>query len=154
MLVIGLTGGIASGKTTVAGMFAEHGVRVLSADEIARAVLAPGAPALAAVREAFGSSVFHPDGTLDRAALGDRVFSDPEARLRLEAITHPPTLARIRETLADWRQAAPAERPRIVLLEHPLLIEANHTDLVEGIILVLAQQTTQVARLTKVKRLT
>ena len=154
MRVIGLTGGIASGKSTVAGMFAEHGAAVLSADEIAREVLAPGSPALEAVREAFGPSVFHPDRTLDRAALGDRVFSDPEARRRLEAITHPPIRARIRQILADWRRALPAERPRIVLLEHPLLIEAGHTDLIEGIILVAAQQTTQVARLTNVKRLT
>lgn len=154
MRVIGLTGGIASGKSTVAGMFAALGAAVISADEIARELLAPGAPALAAVREQFGPAVWHPDGTLDRAALGERVFSDAEARRRLEAITHPPTLARIRQILADWRQAAPAQRPRIVILEHPLLIEASHTDLVEGIILVLAQQTTQVGRLTRVKRLT
>ena len=154
MRVIGLTGGIASGKSTVAGMFAEHGAAVLSADEVAREVLAPGSPALEAVREAFGPSVFHPDRTLDRAALGDRVFSDPEARRRLEAITHPPIRVRIRQILADWRRALPAQRPRIVLLEHPLLIEAGHTDLIEGIILVAAQQTTQVARLTNVKRLT
>jgi dephospho-CoA kinase len=152
--VIGLTGGIASGKSTVAAMFAAHGAVVLSADEIAREVLAPGSPALAAVREAFGPSVFHSDGTLDRAALGDRVFTDPEARRRLETITHPPTLARIRQILADWRQLLPAERPRIVILEHPLIIETNQTDLVEGIILVVAQQTTEVARLTKVRRLT
>jgi dephospho-CoA kinase len=152
--VIGLTGGIAAGKSTVAGMFAAHGAAVLSADAIAREVLAPGSPALAAVREAFGPSVFHPDGSLDRAALGDRVFADPEARCRLEAITHPPTLARIRRILAGWRQALPPERPRLVILEHPLLIEANHTDLVEGIILVVAQQSTEVARLTNVRRLT
>jgi dephospho-CoA kinase len=135
-------------------MFAEHGATVLSADEIAREVLAPGSPALEAVREAFGASVFHPDGSLDRAALGDRVFAEPEVRRRLEAITHPPTVARIRRILADWRQALPPVRPRVVILEHPLLIEANHTGLVEGIILVVAQQSTEVARLTNVRRLT
>lgn len=154
MRVIGLTGGIASGKSTVAGMFAAHGAAVLAADEVAREVLAPGAPALADVREAFGPAVFGPDGTLDRAALGEQVFSGPEARRRLDAITHPPIRARIQQILAGWRQAAPERRPRVVILEHPLLIEASHTDLVEGIILVLAQQTTQVARLTRVKRLT
>jgi dephospho-CoA kinase len=152
--VIGLTGGIASGKSTVARMFAELGAAVLSADEMAREVMAPGSPTLEAVKAAFGSAVFNPDGTLDRSALGDRIFSDPEARRRLEAITHPPILARIRERLAEWRRALPAERPRVVILEHPLLIESDHTDLVEGIILVVAQLSTQVARLTKVKRLT
>ena len=154
MRIIGLTGGIASGKTTVARVFADLGAVVLYADEVAREVLAPGSPALAQVREAFGPSVFQADGSLDRAALGERVFSNPDERRRLDAITHPPILARITERLAEWRRAVPAERPRIVILEHPLLIETSHTDLVEGIILVAAQQSTQVARLTNVKRLT
>jgi dephospho-CoA kinase len=135
-------------------MFAALGAVVLYADEVAREVMAPGSPVLAAVREAFGSSVFRPDGSLDRAALGDRVFSDVDARRRLDAITHPAILARIRERLAELRGAAPAGRPAVVILEHPLLIEASHTDLVEGIILVVAQQSTQVARLTNVQRLT
>src|SRR5947209_11389199 len=104
MRVIGLTGGIASGKSTVACMFAELGAVVLSADEIAREVMAPGSPTLDAVRCAFPTT-FHPDGTLDRAALGETVFADAEARRRLESITHPPILARITETLARWRQA-------------------------------------------------
>ena len=73
---------------------------------------------------------------------------------RLDAITHPPIVARITQRLAEWRQATPAERPRVVLLEHPLLIEAGQTALVEGIILVVAQQSTQVRRLMAVKRLT
>lgn len=153
MRVIGLTGGIASGKSTVARMFAERGAAVLSADEIAREVVADGSPALAAIRAEFGGDVFRPDGTLDRAALGERVFSDPEARRRLEAITHPPILERIRQRLTEWRQARPAERPPVVILEHPLLFEAGHTDLVEGIILVVAQQSTQVARLKSDRRL-
>ncbi len=134
-------------------MFAELGATVLSADEIAREVMAPGSPTLEAVRAAF-STAFYPDGTLDRAALGEWVFADPESRRRLEAITHPPILARIRRILAEWRHSVPAKRPYVVILEHPLLIETSPTDLVEGIILVVAQQTTQVARLTNVKRLT
>ena len=154
MRVIGLTGGIASGKSTVARMFAELGAVVLYADAVAREVLAPGSPVLDEVRAAFGPDVLAPDGSLNRAALGDIVFSDPEARRRLDAITHPPIRARIRQRLAEWRSALPAERPGIVILEHPLLIETSQTDLVEGIILVAAQQSTQVARLTNVKRLT
>jgi dephospho-CoA kinase len=152
--VIGLTGGIASGKSTVARMFAELGATVIYADEVARQVVAPGSPSLAAIREAFGSDVFLPDGTLDRAALGERVFGDPEARRRLEAITHPPILERIRQRLAESRQQAAAGQPQVVILEHPLLIEASHTDLIEGIILVVAQQSTQVARLKSEKCLT
>jgi dephospho-CoA kinase len=152
--VIGLTGGIASGKTTVARMFAARGATVLHADEVAREVVAPGSPALAALRREFGPAVFLPDGTLDRAALGERVFADPEARRRLEAITHPLILARIKERLAEWRAAERDGPPRRVILEHPLLIEANHTALVEGIILVVAQHSTQAARLMSARRLT
>jgi dephospho-CoA kinase len=152
--VIGLTGGIASGKSTVARMFAELGATVIYADEVARQVVAPGSPALAAIREAFGPAVFLPDGALDRAALGERVFGDPEARRRLEAITHPPILERIRQRLAESRLQAAAGQPQVVILEHPLLIEAGHTDLIEGIILVVAQQSTQVARLKSEKCLT
>jgi dephospho-CoA kinase len=154
MRVVGLTGGIASGKSTVARMFAELGATVIYADEVARQVVAPGSPSLAAIREAFGPDVFLPDGTLDRAALGEQVFADPEARRRLEAITHPPILERIRQRLAESRQQAAAGQPQVVILEHPLLIEAGHTDLIEGIILVVAQQSTQVARLKSEKCLT
>ena len=143
MRVIGLTGGIASGKTTVARMLEELGATVIYADQVAREVVAPGSPALEAIRESFGPEVVRPDGTLDRAALGDRVFADPEARRRLEAITHPSILQRIRERLAEWRQAEAGEHPPVVIIEHPLLIEAGHLDLVEGIILVVAQQSTR-----------
>jgi dephospho-CoA kinase len=135
-------------------MFEARGAAMLHADEVAREVVAPGSPALAAIRREFGPAVFHPDGTLDRAALGKRVFSDPEARRRLEAITHPPIRSRIVDRLAEWRAAEPEARPRLVILEHPLLFEANQTALVEGIILVVAQQTTQVERLMAVRRLT
>jgi dephospho-CoA kinase len=135
-------------------MFAALGAVVLYADEVAREVMAPGSAVLAAVREAFGPAVFRPDGSLNRAALGERVFSDPEARRRLDAITHPAIRARIMERLGALRGAARGEGPPVVILEHPLLIEASHTELVEGIILVIAQQSTQVARLTNVQRLT
>jgi dephospho-CoA kinase len=154
MRVIGLTGGIASGKTTVARMFEQLGAVVIYADQVAREVVEPGFPALDAIRQSFGPEVFHPDGTLNRGALGDRVFSDPEARRRLEAITHPPILQRIKQRLAQWRQAKAGEQPPAVIIEHPLLIEAGHSDLVEGIILVVAQQSTQAARLKSDKRLT
>jgi dephospho-CoA kinase len=154
MPVIGLTGGIASGKSTVARMFAELGAVVLYADEVAREVLVPGSSVMDEVRAAFGPGVLAPDGSLDRVALGNLIFSDPEARRRLDAITHPPVRARIAQRLAEWRAALPAKGPGVVILEHPLLIETGQTGLVEGIILIAAQQSTQVARLTNVQRLT
>jgi dephospho-CoA kinase len=154
MRVIGLTGGIASGKSTVARMFEDLGAVVLYADEIAREVVAPGTEALSALRTAFGPEVFRADGSLDRGTLGERVFADPEARRRLEAITHPPIRERIRQRLEELREAVPADPHRVVILEHPLLIEAAHTDLVEGIILVVAQLSTQVARLKADRGLT
>jgi dephospho-CoA kinase len=147
MHVIGLTGGIASGKSTVARMFADLGAAVLSADEVAREVVADGSPALEVIRAEFGADVFLPNGSLNRTALGERVFADPEARRRLETITHPPTLERIKQRLAEWHQVEAGARPPVLILEHPLLFETGHTDLVEGIILVVAQQSTQVARL-------
>jgi dephospho-CoA kinase len=152
--VIGLTGGIASGKSTVARMFAELGAVVLYADEVAREVLVPGSPVVDEVRAVFGPGVLAPDGSLDRVALGNLIFSDPAARRRLDAITHPPIRARIAQRLAEWRAALRAKGPGIVILEHPLLIETGQTGLVEGIILIAAQQSTQVARLTNVQRLT
>ncbi len=154
MRVIGLTGGIASGKSTVARMFADLGAVVLYADEIAREVVAPGQPALAEIRAAFGPAVIRADGTLDRAAMGERVFSDPVARRRLEAITHPRILVRIKEQLADCLLAVAGNPAQVVVLEHPLLIDAGHTDLVEGIILVVAQLSIQVARLMSERRFT
>lgn len=89
MRVVGLTGGIGSGKSTVAELLRAHGALGVDADVLARQVVAPGTPGLAEVVEAFGLDVLLPDGTLDREELGRRVFADPAARIRIEAITHP-----------------------------------------------------------------
>jgi dephospho-CoA kinase len=126
---IGLTGGIASGKSTVAGLFAGRGVPVLDTDRIARDVVEPGEPALAAVVAEFGSGILGPDGRLDRAALRARIFSDPEARRTLEAILHPA----IRAELA--RQSASAGGPYQVLVI-PLLVEGGRIDAVDRILVV------------------
>jgi dephospho-CoA kinase len=96
--VIGLTGGVATGKSTVAGLLRARGVPVIDADQVSREVTAPGSPGLAEVVAAFGPSVLTPEGTLDRKALGAIVFADPTARARLEAISHP----RIGAAIADW----------------------------------------------------
>ena len=89
MRVIGVTGGIASGKTTFAGLLRARGVPVLDADALARSAVAPGSPALAEIAHAFGPDVLAADGSLDRRRMADLVFADAGARRRLEAITHP-----------------------------------------------------------------
>jgi dephospho-CoA kinase len=116
VLTVGLTGGIGSGKSTVAAALAERGAVVLSADVVARAVLAPGEPALDAVRQRFGDGVIAGDGSLDREALAAVVFADERARLDLEEITHPLIRSRLRTAAEHW-----ANTDRIVVLEIPLL---------------------------------
>lgn len=122
VLIIALTGGIASGKSTVSRRLAEHGAVIVDADELAREVVEPGTPGLNAIRERFGDGVIAADGSLDRPALGAIVFGDPDALKDLNAITHP----------AVWRAAtdrfaqAEASDPRaIVVYDVPLLVEAS-----------------------------
>ncbi len=98
---IGLTGGVASGKSEVARRFEAMGVFVADADAVARAVVAPGTPVLAQVVETFGTAVLHADGTLDRRALRERVFVDDVARVQLEALLHPPIRVALRKACAD-----------------------------------------------------
>ncbi|MDX1500632.1 MAG: dephospho-CoA kinase [Woeseiaceae bacterium] len=139
-LRIGLTGGIASGKSTVADMFAALGVPVIDTDVIAREVVAPGEPALAEIRAEFGPGVFDVDGGLDRRALRGIVFAYPEKRRRLEAILHP----RIRKvTLA---RAATAGGP-YQLIVVPLLTSSSLRDEVDRVLVVDVEEDTQVARL-------
>jgi len=141
--VIGLTGGIASGKTSVARLLAEQGVPVVDADAVAREVVAPGGDVLAAITREFGEEVLGADGRLDREALGRLVFSDPGRRQRLEALTHPAIVARSAEL---FRQHAAAGH-RLVVYEASLLVETGrHRDL-DGLLVVAASPETQVARL-------
>lgn len=137
---VGLTGGIASGKTLVSRLFAAHGVPVIDTDELAREVVAPGSAGLAAVRARFGDAVIAPDGQLDRRALRARVFADPAARRDLEAITHP----RIR-ALVEQRAAA-AQGPYQVHVV-PLLVEAGREASVDRVLVVDCPEALQIARL-------
>jgi dephospho-CoA kinase len=114
---IALTGGIGSGKSTVARMLAERGAVIVDADAIAREIVEPGQPALVEIRAAFGDGIITADGRLDRARLAAIVFSDSEALARLNAITHP----RIAERSAELLAAAPAES--VVVYDMPLLVE-------------------------------
>ena len=122
MLTVGLTGGIAVGKSTVMQTFAELGAVCFDADAIARSVVEPGRPALAAVVEAFGSRVLSPDGSLDRAALGEIVFGSPERRRELEAILHPPIIAEQDRLIAEVRATRP---DAIVIVDAALMIESG-----------------------------
>lgn len=119
MKKIGLTGGIGSGKSTVAAMLAEAGFRVVDADKIARQIMEPGSPVLAKVAEEFGRDVLNKDGTLDRAELARRAFVDKESTQRLNAITHPAIRA---ESNRQFIQAETDDAP-VAVYDMPLLIE-------------------------------
>lgn len=129
MLIVGLTGGIGSGKSTVAERFAARDVPVIDADVIAREVVEPGTPGLARIVEAFGRDILDENGRLDRSRLGARVFQDPESRKRLEAILHPLIRAEIQ------RRITHITAPYCVLVI-PLLIETGQTDLVHRVLVV------------------
>lgn len=143
MLVVGLTGGIASGKSTVTRILRELGAIVVDADAIVREVQAPGTPVLAHIAAAFGPAVIRPDGALDRAALGQVVFADPAARKLLEKIVHPAVRARMWAEVERCR----AEGQPAVVLDVPLLIESELHRTVDRVWLVYVDRETQLSRL-------
>lgn len=138
---VGLTGGIAAGKSAVAACFADLGAEVVDTDQIARALTGPSGAALPAIIQAFGSDTVGPNGGLDRAAMRVRVFADPDARRRLEAILHPLILARVRQRLS-------LSRAPYVVLVVPLLLEAwqDYRDLVDRVLVVDCDEALQVRR--------
>jgi dephospho-CoA kinase len=140
---VALTGGIASGKSTVAGILTELGAVVIDSDLLAREVVAPGTPGLSAVADEFGPRVLSDDGRLDRTALGALVFADEAARRRLEAILHP----LIRARSAEIETAAPAG----VLVVHdiPLLVESGQAELFDAVLVVDVPVPTQVDRMVR-----
>lgn len=139
-LLIALTGGIASGKSAVASLFASLGVPVLDTDQISRDVVVPGSPTLNELVRAFGTGILDPDGRLDRARMRERVFNDPAQRQRLEAIIHPA----IREELARRSQAAGGEYQIHVI---PLLVETGRSDMYDRILVVDCTEEDQIKRL-------
>lgn len=143
MRVIGLTGGIASGKSSVASLFAQLGAAIVDADQLAREAVQPGSAALAAIVRAFGPGILLPDGTLDRSALGAIIFADAAARQRLEQITHPAIKELALARLHALRQSGTA----VVFYMAPLLIEAGATDRVDEIWVVHVDPETQLKRL-------
>ena len=143
---VGLTGGMGSGKSTVAGMLRAHGFEVIDADQVAREVVEPGEPALAAIVAHFGDGVLTADGRLDRGALADIVFSDPAQRVALEGITHPAIHAEIARREAAARADDPAA---VIVVDHPLIIETGQVDDFDELIVVLASRDTRVRRLAE-----
>jgi len=139
--MVGLTGGIGSGKSTVAGILVDRGAVVIDADVIARMVVEPGMPALTALAEAFGPEILKPDGSLDRAALAERAFVTDETRKQLEAITHPAIATEFFAQIA----AAPADG--IVIHDVPLLVESTRGIEYGGVIVVEAPKELRLERL-------
>jgi dephospho-CoA kinase len=140
---IGLTGGIGSGKSTVSALLSARGAVIVDADRIAREVVEPGTPGLAAIVEAFGGEVLSADGSLDRAALAAVVFADPEARRRLDGIVHPLVRARGVELAG----AAPPDA--VVVHDVPLLVETGQASSYDLVLVVEADPATRVSRLVQ-----
>jgi len=137
---IGLTGGVASGKSTVAEMFAALGATVIDTDVIARQVVEPGQPAFAEIVATFGDAVIRPDGELDRAALRSLVFTDDHARRKLESITHP-------RIGAETRRRARSSGGPYQLIVVPLLVDSPLRDFVDRVLVVDCDEEVQVRRL-------
>ncbi|HJX31012.1 MAG TPA: dephospho-CoA kinase [Thermodesulfobacteriota bacterium] len=146
MLIVGLTGGIASGKSTIAGMFKKEGAYIIDIDMISRDVVKPGKPAWQDVVHVFGKEVLNEDQTLNRKKVGDIVFSDAEKRKKLEAIIHPKINA---EKLMKINEIAKKDNQAIIIIDVPLLIETDKQDTVDKVVLVYTSPQGQVERLVK-----
>ena len=140
--IVGLTGGIGSGKSTACALFAELGVEIVDADHVSRSVVAPGSPALQQLREQFGDAVVTRDGSLDRAWLRSRIFSDAAVRQQVEALLHP----LIRSAMLEQIQRS---RSAWLILAAPLLLENNAYDFVDRVLVIDADEAIQVARTSK-----
>ncbi|MDA8137412.1 MAG: dephospho-CoA kinase [Desulfobacteraceae bacterium] len=146
MIVAGLTGGIASGKSTVADILRQAGAVIIDADHIARQIVAPRQPAWQEIRDFFGERVIGPDEQLDRDALGQLVFENPQLRRRLEAITHP----RVGKEIASQLQDAAKDHPQgVIVMDIPLLFETGNPQGLREIIVVFVPEEVQRQRLMR-----
>jgi len=141
---VGLTGGIATGKSTVSAMFAHLGAKVVDADLLAREVVMPGQPALARIAAEFGRDVLQEDGALDRKRLGDIVFADADKRRRLEEITHPAIRARQQRILSVYEEEG---YEGLVIWDVALLIETSAAGSMDRVVVVIADPDTELSRL-------
>ncbi|MBN1140919.1 MAG: dephospho-CoA kinase [Deltaproteobacteria bacterium] len=144
-MVLGITGNIAAGKSTVARMLAARGAVVVSADELARQVVAPGSPTLKRLAERFGPAILTAEGSLDRQALGDIVFRDPEARHFLNTVTH----AAIGEVAVRRLRELKAQGEPLIVYESPLLFEAKAEGRVDKVLVVKVSEQEQLSRLLR-----
>lgn len=142
MIVLGITGGIGSGKGLATEFFRSHGAAIVDADEIAREVVSPSSPVLAELVAAFGDEVLRPDGRLDRRRLANLVFGNPCAVATLNAITHPAILEEMDRRLARLREAG----AQIVCVVAPLLLEAGHRIAVDRVIVMWAEREERIRR--------
>ncbi len=138
-LIVGITGGIGSGKSAVTRCFEQHGITVVDADMVARIIVEPGTPALAAIATHFGSDILQADGTLDRPALRRRVFADPAERAWLERLTHP----LIGQEIVSQLNASPSA---YTILSSPLLLDTSQHSLVDCVVVVDVPETVQLQR--------
>jgi dephospho-CoA kinase len=141
---IGLTGGIACGKSTVANLLVRRGALLIDADQIAREVVLPGSPALGQIVQRFGQAVLQEDGSLYRKKLGEIIFADQAARRELEAIVHPVIRQRMREQLSAFEQADP---DKLVVVDIPLLYESKLESMVDDVLVVYVPRDIQLERL-------
>ena len=151
MLRVGLTGGIGSGKSAVSSRLAALGAVIVDADAVAREVVEPGTPGLAAIVAEFGDGVLRADGTLDREGLGRIVFTDPEKLARLNAIVHPLVGERIATQMAEVERDHP---DGVVVYDVPLLVENNLQDGYDVVVVVAASPETQLHRLVEIRGMT
>ncbi len=141
MLLVGLTGGLGSGKSTVARMLADRGAVVIDADDLARRAVAPGTHGYHEVVQVFGDAVVAPDGELDREALSARVFADPAKRRALESITHPEVFRLLAEEVETFRGTN-----EVVVFDAPLIVETGFHDACDVVVVVTAPEEEQIAR--------
>jgi dephospho-CoA kinase len=144
-LLVGLTGGIATGKSTVAEVFRRLGCVIVDADVLAREVVVPGEPAYDEIVAAFGRGILRPDGLLDRQKLGAIVFAAPDAKKRLEAITHPRIRDRFARTLAELEAR---DFAGLVIFDAPVMIESGNYTAMDRLVVVVTDAATQAQRLT------
>lgn len=148
---IGLTGGIACGKSTVSDMLVQRGAMLVDADRIAREVVEPGSPVLMQIVERFGPEILNPDGTLYRKKLGEVVFGNPQALKDLENIMHPSIRALIRQRMHEYEQQHP---DKLVVVDIPLLYESGLQSMFEAVMVVYIPRNLQLQRLMNRDKLT
>ncbi len=149
MYLVGLTGGIGSGKSTAAQRFAAHGTAVVDIDGVAREIVQPGEPALEELVARFGRDILLADGSLDRPKLAEVVFHDDEARRDLDRITHPRVAARVAERIQALVQDHEGHGPQLIVVDHPLLVETGQAVRFQAVVVVEADVEARVRRLVE-----